>query len=261
MFNLEKMTTFCSGLYVNDLTIMTYKIHADLSIKIDSIENLVLPDFKGFKKNVIGLKDNKCSEENVKGRKYMTAIYQQYLLYPLQAGEIEIQPASMDVYLTKVNFSSQGPFDAFFNTGNTFKQRITLPGAIINASALATKAVGVTEMKGDFNMISDVDKKEINVGNTITFKVKKFGSGNIPIFKVIQIDFPEAFEVHEPKVTENYIVENGVPVGERENNYLLIARKAGTYTIPSISLQYYDTSASTYRILRTPFHRIRASPR
>jgi hypothetical protein len=72
------------------------------------------------------------------------------------------------------------------------------------------------------------------------------------LLKTPTVDWPEGFEVYDPKVTNNFKNSVAGVSGIKTIEYLAIPRAGGTYTIPPIDFAYYDTQADTYKTLSTP---------
>jgi hypothetical protein len=66
------------------------------------------------------------------------------------------------------------------------------------------------------------------------------------------VDWPEGFEVYDPKVTNNFKNTTSGVSGTKTVEFLAIPRAGGTYTIPAVLFSYYDTQADTYKTLSTP---------
>ena len=69
--------------------------------------------------------------------------------------------------------------------------------------------------------------------------------------KTPSIDWPDGFEVYDPKVTNNFKNTTAGVSGSKDIEYLAIARAAGDYTIPAVTFSYFDTNDNTYKTLTT----------
>ena len=68
--------------------------------------------------------------------------------------------------------------------------------------------------------------------------------------------FPDAFEVYDPKVENNFEVKSGNLAGTKTIEYMFIPRRSGQYEIPSAELSYYDLTSKMYRTMRTPVFKL-----
>ena len=53
-----------------------------------------------------------------------------------------------------------------------------------------------------FEISSKVDKNEVKANDALTYTIKLTGSGNIELVEPFEIQFPNDFEVYDPKVSE-----------------------------------------------------------
>ena len=85
---------------------------------------------------------------------------------------------------------------------------------------------------------------------TLTLTIQ--GAGNMKLLKTPMVDWPEGFEVYDPKVTNNFKNTTAGVSGTKTIEYLAIPRAGGTYTIPPVRFAYYDTQEQDYRTITTP---------
>lgn len=247
-------------LYENEASILTYKIYT--KVEVDSIISVNFPDFNEFRVYHIDLKDQKWALEHVNGENYHTCILSQYVLSPIQTGEIRIRPTAMEISLRKKYTNSEDAFSAFFGDSyKPVKKAVAFPGCVINVRELPNKPADFTGMVGDFGIVSSVSRKEIPVNDGINFNIKIFGTGNLPIHVIKQPTLSENLEIYEPTTKENMKIIDDKTEVSKEINYFIIARKSGVYTIPSITFVYYDISIGQYRKLNTPSYTIKVNPR
>ena len=100
---------------------------------------------------------------------------------------------------------------------------------------------------------SSVDNTSINANDAITYKLTITGSGNIELIEPLSIQFPEDFEVYDPKISDR-IFEGGRKRSVKTFEYLLIPRYKGNYSIPSASLIVYNTKKKQYETKKSSKH-------
>ena len=110
-------------------------------------------------------------------------------------------------------------------------------------------AVGSMEIK------SSVDNTSINANEAITYKLTITGTGNIELVEPLNIQFPEDFEVYDPKITDR-IFEGGRTRSIKTFEYLLIPRYKGEYKIPSTNLIVYNPKSKKYETKKTNSHKL-----
>ena len=78
----------------------------------------------------------------------------------------------------------------------------------------------------------------MNEGFTFTISMK--GSGNLGLFSLPEIKFPDQLEAFTPTENFNKDVFRDAVTGTQTWEYILIPRVAGTITIPRIQMSYFD---------------------
>ena len=216
--------------------------------------NTKIPEFKGFLKQDLEQGEIQTNLEHYNGRNYNTAVIYQTLLYPQRAGEVKIEPASFEAVLRVQNRAQvRSIFDDFFGSYTTVTKMLNAPGTTIQVSSLPSgKPAGFSSGVGQFTIQSSITNQDITTNDAITIRLNIQGTGNMKLVKTPAVDWPEGFEVYDPKVQNNFKSTTAGVSGTKSIEYLAIARAAGDYTIPSISFSYYDTQAGEYRVLQTP---------
>lgn len=234
--------------------LLTYKLYFAGVDVAQLTNNTRLPEFKGFLKQELEMSEIQTELEHYNGRNYQTAVLYRTLLFPQRSGDIVIDPAQFEALLRVQNRAQvRSIFDDFFNSYTTVTKALNSPGVTINVSALpAGKPAGFSGGVGHFNISSSISSTELQANEAVTLTVTIQGAGNMKLLKTPAVDWPEGFEVYDPKVTNNFNVTTSGVSGTKTIEYLAIPRAGGVYTIPAIQFAYYDTQADTYRSLATP---------
>ena len=234
--------------------LLTYKLYFAGVDVAQMTNNTRLPEFKGFLKQELEMGDIQTELEHYDGRNYQTAVLYRTLLFPQRSGDITIDPAQFEALLRVQNRAQvRSIFDDFFNSYTTITKSLTAPGATIHVEALpAGKPVGFSGGVGQFNISSTISNTKLQANEAVTLTITIQGAGNMKLLKTPAVDWPEGFEVYDPKVTNNFKNSTSGVSGTKTIEYLAIPRAGGSYTIPAIPFSYYDTQADTYRTLSTP---------
>ena len=215
--------------------------------------NTKLPEFKGFLKQELEQGEIQTELEHYNGRNYQTAVLYRTLLFPQKAGDIEIEPASFEAVIRVQNRAQvRSIFDDFFATYSNVTKPLTAPGVTIHALPLpAGKPAGFSGGVGTFGIHSSISSNSITTNDAVTVKLSISGKGNMKMIKTPSIDWPDGFEVYDPKVTNNFKSTVSGLSGSKDIEYLAIARAAGDYVIPPVTFSYFDTQDNTYKTLTT----------
>lgn len=239
--------------YEQEAVLLTYKIYSLVNL---TNLNGKLPDLKGFQIQEVDLPQNKEWQlEHYKGRNYRVITWSQFVLFPQRSGEIEIPSVSFEGVIAVQSGASMDPFDFFMNGGPRYvevKKELRTPKLTLNVMELpAGKPLGFSGGVGQFNVSSSISKKEIEANEAVTLRLVISGTGNMKLIKTPEVEFPEDFELYDPKIENNIKLTTNGFRGNRVVEYLAIPRHAGVYTIPSIKFTYFDVSTKQYKTLET----------
>lgn len=234
--------------------LLSYKLYFAGVDVAQFTNNTRIPEFKGFLKQEIESGEIQTELEHYNGRNYQTAVLYRTLLFPQRSGDITIEPAQFEAVLRVQNRAQvRSIFDDFFGSYTAVNKPITAPGVTIYVLDLpANKPAGFSGGVGQFNLTSKISGTELNANEAVTLTLTIQGAGNMKLLKTPMVDWPEGFEVYDPKVTNNFKNTTAGVSGTKTIEYLAIPRAGGTYTIPPVRFAYYDTQEQDYRTITTP---------
>ncbi len=239
--------------FEQEAVLLTYKVYS--TVNLVSIDEKT-PDLKSFQIQEVELPMNKEFElEHYNGRNYRTLVWRQFVLFPQQTGEIEIPSVTFEGVVRQVSSSaSNNPFSIF----NGFPQYVEVKKSMptkkltINVEKLpGGKPVDFSGAVGDFKISSSINTTELSTNEAVTVKLRISGTGNMKLIKTPEIDFPEDFEIYDPKVENKISLKSNGFSGEKIIEYLAIPRHGGEYTIPPIKFSYFDINSKQYKTLQT----------
>lgn len=247
-----------TNVYEQEAILLTYKIYTRLDLR--GFDNVKMPDFKGFHSQEVNLPQTKqFTQEHYKGRNYHTTVYRQFVLFPQQAGKLEIDPARFDASIAQA-VRSDDPFDAFFGGGTSYvavKKTLTTPKITINVKPLpANKPASFSGAVGSFSLTSDINTQNLKTNDAITIKLTLSGTGNMKLIQTPEVAFPNDFEIYDPKVDDKVSLSSAGLSGSKVFEYLAIPRHAGDFTIPAVEFTYFDTNSKSYKTLKTKEYKI-----
>lgn len=246
-------TTSKTTVYEQEAILLTYKIYAAVDLR--GFDNVKLPDFKGFQSQEVELPNDRHWElEHYRGRNYRSTIYRQFVLFPQQTGQLEIESARFDASVARAT-EAIDPFDAFFNRGNTYveiKKTLTTPKILVTVNPLPSgKPDGFTGGVGDFSINSSLSSNHVKANDAVTLRLNITGVGNLKLIKAPEVKFPEDFEIYDPKVDNQFRLTSTGLSGSQTIEYLAIPRNAGNFRIPALKFSYFDTKTKSYKTLTT----------
>ncbi|MGF2414702.1 MAG: BatD family protein, partial [Ferruginibacter sp.] len=247
--------------YVGEPIIATYKLYTRLKSESNLIKN---PSFNGF--SVIDLQqpDNvNYSRETINGREYNVYIIRRAQLYPLQAGNWELEPAEIEnsISFIKEEYARRQnnlmsdvlrefeeasiPAEGIENRKLILRSKPTV--VTVKALPDANVPVWFKGAVGNFAIEAMLEKNNFTTDDAGKLKLIISGQGNLQLVNSPEIQWPQNFEAFEP-VTSDDLVKTTVPVsGRKIIEYPFTVSQPGSYTLPAIKFSYFDPKLGKYK--------------
>ncbi len=202
---------------------------------------------KGFSEKQIGKQKN--YRVNINGRSY-TVNEIDYLITPETAHDFIIGPTSV---IAKVDMdgsnSGRFGFDSFFSSQQTIKR--------IQSNSIKIKVNPIPEYKGReeykdlvgvFKIQAKINKTNIQVGDSATLTLTISGKGNIMDTSLDNIGIlKDSFNIYDDQpIKKETLTESGY-IKKKIFKKALVPLKPGNFTIPGISLVYFDIESGQYQ--------------
>ena len=247
------------NVYQGQQLTLTYRIYTRVGIAQSQVNKF--PDLTGFYNQDV--KDQpqqaKWNIETYKGLKYNVADIKQVILFPEHAGNITIDPFEM-TFIARVAAPAHDIMEQFFGNSQTdVKYSAKSLPLIVHVKPLpeAGKPVTFTGAVGNFSLDASVDKSQLKANESLNYKLKITGAGNIKLLKNLNVIFPLDFEKYDPKVTDTVTEHITGVAGSRFYNYLLIPRHQGDYAIDPVKFSYFNPATGRYVTLSTRAFKIK----
>lgn len=236
---------------------LSYKLYTTYDIVQYNVKEM--PDFQGFLKQEVEKSGNtQLQYENYKGKNYLTAVLYEIILFPQSSGTLTIDKA---VFEAVIRVQSRQPvrsiFDEFFESYSNVARRIDVPATRINVKSVPEgRPVSYNGVVGNFSLSSSLSTEQVKVNEAVSMKVVINGSGNMKLLPTPEINFPESFEVYDPKVVNSFKPSSSGLTGNKTIEYTFIPRHAGTFEIPSFEMSYFNPAEAGFKIMRTPAYNL-----
>ena len=247
------------SLYVGEQVVLTYKLYT--KVPVSSVSLSKMPSYAGFWTKDVS--DNsgtlRQSSEYINGIEYTTAEIQKVILVPQRSGKLTLDPMTMEciaqIRTESNNRRSMDPFEAFFNDP-FFSRNIVNVKKELSSQTLTLdvknlpengKPVSFAGAVGNYSFKSDIDKTHLRTNEAVTITLTVSGTGNVELLQMPTPAFPPDFEVYDPKISTNVSDNANGLSGTKKAEYLVIPRRAGTFTIPAIEFSYFNPSSESYQ--------------
>lgn len=239
-----KATVSRTNLYVGEQLTATYKLYT--KVNIQKYEFTRTPELTGFWNKEFDT-EGEGKVEVINGQQWTVYLLKKVILVPQQSGDLIVDPFGMDFIIEKPNTRR-----SIFSRGETVSLKLSSRPIKINVKALPKNAPSsFNGAVGEFSLSSSINKTEVQANDGIDYKIKIAGQGNFHLFSQVATQFPEDFEVYDPKISNNYAIKYNGTKGSKEWNYLVRPRFGGDFTIPSLPFTYFSPKKGKYVTLQT----------
>ena len=182
-------------------------------------------------------------------------------LFPIKPGKAEIPPATLefDIYHRPQNRSNGGPFSQFFNDP-FFSQVTRAEHKVLRTKPISIEVLQLPEkgkpeesknIIGNFNIVSNLGKDDLEVGDTTTLTITVSGKGNLRGVSFPEPDLKKLFKIYPDQPEFNQTVIGNQITGKKVFKFALVPLKPGVVKLPAFTLYYFDPTIKDYRQAQT----------
>ena len=238
--------------YLGEQIVITQKVYCRGTLR--GFQNFNPPEYNGFwSKDEERKGQIQLTQENLDGINYYVAEFSKTYLFPQRAGKLTIEPIEIDC-IVRQQAKQQSLFDQFFGGGGQ-DVAIKIKSKPVSVDVLALPEKGkpdnFTGAVGNFSFNAKINHNKVKANESINLKLTISGKGNINLASTPKINFPDGFELYDPKISESINTVGGVS-GTKSYEYLVIPRKEGEYVLKDINFTYFDVEKKQYVTLPSP---------
>lgn len=243
-----KVVTSKNRVYKGEPFVGSYKLY--FKGRVGSPQLLEEPDFTNFYRENLQLDRIDTRNESYRGDNYTTGIIRQMVLIPQRTGSLEMGEVEMEIP-TQIPTNRRDFFGRPLM--RTLNQVSTAEWPEVEVLPLPDrgKPAGFGGAVGNFKMEVSLSRNELRADESVTLKVFLEGRGNIKLVDAPEPEIPAAFEVFDPKYSEDIRVSSSGMMGSKTYEYLLVPRYGGEYKIPSLNFSYFNPATRSYQIIRS----------
>ncbi len=249
------------SVYVGEPVTASYKFYTRLKSESQLEKN---PSFNGFSVIDLSTPDeaNDPRVETVNGKQYNVFTIRKAQLYPLQEGDITLEPATLNNSITflKDDGNSRANANDLLNgfalsPDAMIKQTVSLSSKpiVIHVKALPqeNKPSNFAGAVGSFVISAAVEKSNFTTDETGSLTISIGGAGNLQLVNEPAITWPDGLSGFDPKVTENMDNQQVPVTGTKLFTYVFSVQKAGSYTIPAVQFSFFNPATGFYKTVST----------
>jgi hypothetical protein len=207
-----------------------------------------LPGFSGFwVEKLYDAQQLSFQERVIGGKKYSACLLKRVALFPMQSGELAIEPMSLNGTVV----SAPRDFFDFFETTEPVK--IQSQGFKINVLPLPEtgKPTDFSGGVGQFNIKASLNSDSSVNGEPVNLTIRISGTGNVKLIDKPNLPPIAGLKILDPEVNDKTSTEGGRISGYKEFKYPIIPQSDGKHEIQSINLSYFDPKDKSYHTIGT----------
>ncbi len=199
--------------------------------------------------------------EVVDGRQYYVTELRM-ALFPTSPGKHGIGSASLRLEVEEpIQVDVDDPFSIFDQMrGRIQGATLKTPPFSVEARTPPDPPAGFKGAVGSYTMEASVDRSELPQGEPVTLTLRIRGRGNVKTVPDPELPAMNNFKMYPGNTTLNLQKSDGTVSGEKLVQTMLVPGVVGEYTIPPLSLVYFDPELRGYRSLQTRPIPIRVRP-
>jgi hypothetical protein len=221
-------------LYVGEQVMLSLYIYSRMDLM--SVDTVTMPKLEGFWTQDFKSPSELRPEDAVlNGVRYRRYLLRQKALFPMKAGDFTIEAAAADI-TTGVYFAGS----RVHKVGNP---------VTIKVKPLPKGGDGST-LVGRWRLSREVTASEVALGDPVQLKLVLEGRGNLQAVQLPTLAVPPGLKAFDPETSDKPASAQGQVGGTRTVEYVLVPQQTGTFTLPGITLPYFDPESHTWEETR-----------
>lgn len=229
-----RMSLDKSEAYVGEQVMLT--IHLYSRVDLSSVDAVTMPKLDGFlSKDFKSPTQLNSTQRVINGVPYREYLLRQRALFPLKPGSVSIEGAESDITTGNILYAGR---------------RVHRVGNALKLTVKALPPGPATNVVGRWRMSREVSQTDVALGEPVQVKLLLEGRGNLDGISVPPLNAPVSFKAFDPEITDKPANSKAYIGGARTVEYTLVPQQTGTFTLPAITLPYFDPEARKYDELR-----------
>jgi hypothetical protein len=252
--------------YVGEPILATFKLYTRLESESKILKRPSFNGFSVFELNEPG--DGMFTKELVNGKLFNAYLIRRVMLFPLQSGEVFIEPVEIENLVRLLKPSEQVNTDtktwieavmeqiknAEITSDNLVEERFPLATAPVKIQVMelpeAGKPASFIGTVGNYSMQVQLKDSVITNNQNNELQVIITGTGNLNLLTTPFIKWPSGIEPYEAIVKEERSTETELLYGKKIFT-IPFSAQPGTYLIPAIEFSFFNTGTQSYETLRS----------
>jgi len=182
------------------------------------------------------------------GIRYNKIVLKRAAVFPTRAGRLSVDALKIESEALLPS-RSRDPFRQLFSMRTRFQPvKLASPEVLVKTAPLPSGTPpSFLGAVGSYRMTTHVDRTDLEVGESLQYKVTISGTGNLATLDIPPFVPPTAFELYDPENSVSLDRSGSVLKGKKTFTYILVPRSNGTFELPAVDFSFFDPAARRYR--------------
>lgn len=228
--------------WIGQQIVLDYKLYTTVDVETYNISEESA--YQGFYAEDIRRFDSRVMREVIDGVQYTTKVLKRTVLFPQQTGILEIDPMYLQM---GISTKDPGRSTSFYFNRQIQRLDITTERLEVKVKPLPGPIPdSFTGAVGKFGFRVSGIRSDATTDDALSLKIEVSGNGDIKRVGAPVIDFPESFEVYDPKIIEENTGETGGMLsGQKVFEYFLLPKSPGQYSFQP-RFTYFDVDSTAF---------------
>lgn len=236
--------------YLNEPIKVVYKLYVANNTGVSGWNEIDSPKYPDFWSLNIDNRNAQVKNGNYLGQPYRYLQLREVVLYPQKTGELVIEPLTLDINVevptNRRDFFGRTVFKTVSKTVSAGSRKINVKSIpAIGRPASYTGAVG------DFKFKVELDKAQLDAGESLNAVVKVGGTGNLKLMELPKLKVPQSLEAYEPERGNDVKTSISGMRGTISDTYVIVPQYGGKYVLPPVEFSYFDPKKETFITLNS----------
>ncbi|AKJ06452.1 oxygen tolerance protein BatD [Archangium gephyra] len=224
--------------YVGEQVTLSLYIYS--RVDLSSVDAVTMPKLEGFWSEDVESPTQLTGEQRVvNGIPYRTYLLRRRALFPVKSGTLAVTAAEADI---TTGFLFAGHRVHRVSNALDVEVKPLPPGGPKGMSSAQV---------GQWDLSLEVSQTRVELGQPVTVKVILEGAGNVKNVTPPRLEAPPALKVYDPTTTDKVVPDKWRIQGRRVQEYLVMAQRTGTFSLPPLEFPYFDPRTGRYEVART----------
>ncbi|MBF4986129.1 protein BatD, partial [Nonlabens mediterrranea] len=219
--------------YLNEPIKVVYKLYVANNTGVSGWNEIDSPKYPDFWSLNIDNRNAQVKNGNYLGQPYRYLQLREVVLYPQKTGELVIEPLTLDINVevptNRRDFFGRTVFKTVSKTVSAGSRKIN-----VKSIPTAGRPASYTGAVGDFKFKVELDKAQLDAGESLNAVVKVGGTGNLKLMELPKLKVPQSLEAYEPERGNAVKTSISGMKGTISDTYVIVPQYGGKYVLPPV---------------------------